>query len=104
VQYSGRPSYFFFQAEDGIRDFHVTGVQTCALPISFVEQRQYRSTKAAESRSASLKPSPEAHCEVRGRISIRAGDPPRDAGSVGVQARHGRRTTSETESASRARE
>src|SRR5690606_41203460 len=29
------PSFlFFFQAEDGIRDFHVTGVQTCALPIS----------------------------------------------------------------------
>src|SRR5690606_40534452 len=27
-------SLFFFQAEDGIRDFHVTGVQTCALPIS----------------------------------------------------------------------
>src|SRR5690606_41153648 len=26
--------FFFFQAEDGIRDFHVTGVQTCALPIS----------------------------------------------------------------------
>src|SRR5690606_40364488 len=25
---------FFFQAEDGIRDFHVTRVQTCALPIS----------------------------------------------------------------------
>src|SRR5690606_24091482 len=25
---------FFFQAEDGIRDFHVTGVQTCALQIS----------------------------------------------------------------------
>src|SRR5690606_40306202 len=25
-----------FQAEDGIRDFHVTGVQTCALPISGV--------------------------------------------------------------------
>src|SRR5690606_34005522 len=28
-----RPGFFFFQAEDGIRDFHVTGVQTCALPI-----------------------------------------------------------------------
>src|SRR5690606_39895740 len=27
--------YFFFQAEDGIRDFHVTGVQTCALPICY---------------------------------------------------------------------
>src|SRR6266511_2952766 len=26
--------FFFFQAEAGIRDFHVTGVQTCALPIS----------------------------------------------------------------------
>src|SRR5215475_15083730 len=26
-------SFFFFQAEDGIRGFHVTGVQTCALPI-----------------------------------------------------------------------
>src|SRR6266496_1789324 len=26
-------SYFFFQAEDGIRDLYVTGVQTCALPI-----------------------------------------------------------------------
>src|SRR5258706_332442 len=25
--------YFFFQAEDGIRDWSVTGVQTCALPI-----------------------------------------------------------------------
>src|SRR5690625_7754290 len=29
-----RISIFFFQAEDGIRDGHVTGVQTCALPIS----------------------------------------------------------------------
>src|SRR5258707_9848554 len=26
--------FFFFQAEDGIRDIGVTGVQTCALPIS----------------------------------------------------------------------
>src|SRR5207253_4248424 len=30
---------FFFQAEDGIRDGHVTGVQTCALPI-FAEHRR----------------------------------------------------------------
>src|SRR5204862_1197388 len=29
-------SVFFFQAEDGIRDLYVTGVQTCALPISRV--------------------------------------------------------------------
>src|SRR5215213_875649 len=30
---TGRPACFFFQAEDGIRDWSVTGVQTCALPI-----------------------------------------------------------------------
>src|SRR5260370_15937405 len=32
--------FFFFQAEDGIRDSSVTGVQTCALPIS-----SFRSSK-----------------------------------------------------------
>src|SRR5690606_40505715 len=35
---------FFFQAEDGIRDFHVTGVQTCALPISRETARKSRCT------------------------------------------------------------
>src|SRR5688500_4347345 len=30
--------FFFFQAEDGIRDYKVTGVQTCALPILAPEQ------------------------------------------------------------------
>ena len=29
----GGGTIFFFQAEDGIRDYDVTGVQTCALPI-----------------------------------------------------------------------
>src|SRR6266576_4775394 len=32
--------FFFFQAEDGIRDLYVTGVQTCALPI--LQQRWLR--------------------------------------------------------------
>src|SRR5690625_5543333 len=31
-------AFFFLQAEDGIRDCHVTGVQTCALPISTPNQ------------------------------------------------------------------
>src|SRR3989475_13315564 len=31
--------FFFFQAEDGIRDLTVTGVQTCALPISWFAAR-----------------------------------------------------------------
>src|ERR1022692_664612 len=34
--------FFFFQAEDGIRDYKVTGVQTCALPISNVWRRESR--------------------------------------------------------------
>ena len=39
--------FFFFQAEDGIRDIGVTGVQTCALPICrrfqiFSQQRKLR--------------------------------------------------------------
>src|ERR1039457_601035 len=31
--------FFFFQAEDGIRDYKVTGVQTCALPISIQQEK-----------------------------------------------------------------
>src|SRR2546429_1779028 len=34
--------FFFFQAEDGIRDVAVTGVQTCALPIWFDWANQNR--------------------------------------------------------------
>src|SRR5437667_7568694 len=34
TKYSTVPRFIFFQAEDGIRDRDVTGVQTCALPIS----------------------------------------------------------------------
>src|SRR6266540_5937224 len=34
VLYPATLNFFFFQAEDGIRDRDVTGVQTCALPIS----------------------------------------------------------------------
>src|SRR2546426_3579352 len=36
---SRRWLFFFFQAEDGIRDYKVTGVQTCALPISVAPER-----------------------------------------------------------------
>src|SRR5690606_19625635 len=35
---------FFFHADDGIRDFHVTGVQTCALPISWPTRNGPRSS------------------------------------------------------------
>src|SRR3989454_9273262 len=40
--------FFFFQAEDGIRDYKVTGVQTCALPICRVhEEREARLPEVA---------------------------------------------------------
>src|SRR5256885_10711553 len=35
-------SCFFFQAEDGIRDYKVTGVQTCALPIFMTSRKAAR--------------------------------------------------------------
>src|SRR5947209_18193846 len=45
-------SIFFFQAEDGIRDIGVTGVQTCALPIYFhFNRRHARSARADQIRS-----------------------------------------------------
>src|SRR5256885_13068976 len=37
--------FFFFQAEDGIRDYKVTGVQTCALPISLPATIESRRTR-----------------------------------------------------------
>src|SRR5258708_15421481 len=44
----GEAMFFFFQAEDGIRDDLVTGVQTCALPISTPPdcRRGYRATRS----------------------------------------------------------
>src|SRR3989449_6463343 len=45
--------FFFFQAEDGIRDVAVTGVQTCALPISMREARDL-AERVARARSAFL--------------------------------------------------
>src|SRR5713226_8852458 len=41
--------FFFFQAEDGIRDGRVTGVQTCALPISLGRSLSRGETVSIES-------------------------------------------------------
>src|SRR2546422_6752947 len=57
--------FFFFQAEDGIRDVAVTGVQTCALPISIEDPARVifksctleRSTvRELQTRSSSVSP------------------------------------------------
>src|SRR5215467_6219800 len=47
------PPFFFFQAEDGIRDYKVTGVQTCALPILWAS-----AAWLLKSRKLSRSPSP----------------------------------------------
>src|SRR5919108_230356 len=51
VLYSMMLSFFFFQAEDGIRDDLVTGVQTCALPISGLPAIAHTATTYAASRT-----------------------------------------------------
>src|SRR5699024_11925386 len=43
---------FFFQAEDGIRDRNVTGVQTCALPISMCARRRRRPESSSANTSS----------------------------------------------------
>src|SRR5215813_6936362 len=65
---ASRVRFFFFQAEDGIRDADVTGVQTCALPIFDVDAaKQDREEYDAEDR------------EVDGRA--RGGEESRDSAS-----------------------
>src|SRR5438034_10472539 len=53
---------FFFQAEDGIRDHCVTGVQTCALPISRVAKVTWAEDAACNRQSST---SPAARSEER---------------------------------------
>src|SRR5437764_9439789 len=53
--------FFFFQAEDGIRDTSVTGVQTCALPISTGAGRETVFTKAAARRIRAAAAEPLLH-------------------------------------------
>src|SRR5436305_14374405 len=79
-------SCFFFQAEDGIRDADVTGVQTCALPIwrVFTRQRLLEWETAAEAEAGVAKRTPvdaylnwmpviakigRASCRERGSVS-----------------------------------
>src|SRR5436305_13267877 len=53
-----REGFFFFQAEDGIRDADVTGVQTCALPIYVRARRCDDQPRPGERAHASTSRSP----------------------------------------------
>src|SRR2546421_6017825 len=69
--------FFFFQAEDGIRDLIVTGVQTCALPI--LQLRCARS--AALDRSCTNAAAPSAMA-VKARRAWRSRMAPADASTI----------------------
>src|SRR6266508_4839901 len=70
--------FFFFHAEDGIRDGHVTGVQTCALPIFLLALRPDRlAWLGVENRDVDVDGEP-GHLRALhqvGRLAVRA-DPP----------------------------
>src|SRR5690606_25266626 len=82
---------FFFQAEDGIRDFHVTGVQTCALPIWRAARRApgvlLRAAPAGAVRLQAERPA-RHHPGVRAQAQG-DGVPARPAAHVGVLHRPG---------------
>src|SRR5439155_13648351 len=71
-------SIFFFQAEDGIRDGHVTGVQTCALPISprFAHHRRHVRVRESRDRGAARLADPPRARE-RAHLSRDGADPRR---------------------------
>src|SRR5207302_5031490 len=98
--------FFFFQAEDGIRDFHVTGVQTCALPI--FAGRQASPPQARARSEASGRDARGAHAQRRrwqrqpafARDRRRAGEGHgrrSEERRVGKEGRSGRATEQERE-------
>src|SRR5690606_40971154 len=68
----------FFQAEDGIRDFHVTGVQTCALPISSgpcpTPHAPYPYRGAARAAACGARNARESHGRPRTSPRVQYGD------------------------------
>src|ERR1022692_3872265 len=55
--------FFFFQAEDGIRDYKVTGVQTCALPIcSQTDRHLVEPARRCQGAETTLVTMPEIYC------------------------------------------
>src|SRR2546429_3583924 len=80
-------SVFFFQAEDGIRDVAVTGVQTCALPIFFLAQSVRKKSVCVQLIVAQILPniSMKIVCAgLDGRIHYRASGPPKLGAEVEI--------------------
>src|SRR2546426_12179537 len=73
VIYDVSSLFFFFQAEDGIRDYKVTGVQTCALPICLARLPSVAgvSWKAAEASGEKGERTPHAVDFENSAVSLR---------------------------------
>src|SRR5438046_7202391 len=67
--------FFFFQAEDGIRDWSVTGVQTCALPIFQVLARARSARKRSAVRQTERNASWTASCASASSRRTRSAKP-----------------------------
>src|SRR6266699_4121660 len=80
--------FFFFQAEDGIRDADVTGVQTCALPIFQPETRLGHGPDLGQPVPAALAQRVQGDGAARPRAAVPA-DPPEgaDAGARAAPSR-----------------
>src|SRR2546426_4096892 len=82
--------FFFFQAEDGIRDYKVTGVQTCALPILWmapswpIRMEKLPDSSSTPSAEAAVSKMLSAFCRksVTRYLSNRAGESRVDRKSV----------------------
>src|SRR5256885_6204898 len=66
---------FFFQAEDGIRDYKVTGVQTCALPICADDATVTHGGLLPDRTHPRMRPRMDRRCGERKAGSIRRRDP-----------------------------
>src|SRR6266511_5765796 len=71
--------FFFFQAGDGIRDFHVTGVQTCALPIfTAIREGRWPRPSAKLARPTRQEPAAWAGIGPPPSLTVRHVDPEHD--------------------------
>src|SRR5437016_3953058 len=78
--------FFFFQAEDGIRDWSVTGVQTCALPISPTTSSPLAWTRPGKSSASGANDLPSRGSPAS-RRNLGAADPPAFPPSVVLQVK-----------------
>src|SRR5690349_22704247 len=77
--------FFFFQAEDGIRDLYVTGVLTCALPIS--GPGTLRGRTRADRRMPARRRRPRCGQRAEGELGERDAPDPGETGDVRSEER-----------------